>query len=92
MLSPHKGVGDGYLESKEWTMHFDMKPVPKARNLDQIAQNGGYLLVQYKGKSTRYVFGPNIEEGTVEKLLRVPYPDSLLCKLKKHWKCHKIGA
>ena len=50
-------------------MKFDLKHVPKAKNLDQIGWSGGYMLVQFKGRPTRYVFGPNIPETEFDKIL-----------------------
>ena len=55
-------------------MKFDLKHVPKAKNLDQIGWSGGYMLVQFKGRPTRYVFGPNIPESRVRQDTREPVP------------------
>ena len=35
-------------------MKFDLKHVPKAKNLDLIGWTGGYVLVQFKGRPARY--------------------------------------
>ena len=74
-------------------MNFILKHVPKAKNLDQIGWSGGYMLVQFKGRPTRYVFGP-VAEKDFEKILRVPYPDKLFVQLrdKNQWQCHKVRA
>ena len=73
-------------------MKFDLKPVPKARNLDLIGWSEGYVLVQFKGRSQQWIYGPAIPEDEVAKVLRVPYPDKIftLC-IKNKFKCHKIG-
>ena len=72
-------------------MHFDLQPVPKAKNLDLIGWTGGYVLVQFKGRPAQWLYGPNIAEEEVAKVLRVPYPDKIftLC-IKNQFKCHKI--
>ncbi len=64
--------------------------VTKAHNLDQIGWCDGYLLVRFRGRSTLYVFGPDIAEVERDKILANPYPDALFSKLKKHWQCYKI--
>ena len=70
-----------------------MKPVPKARNLGQVAQVGGYMVVQFKGRSTLYIYGPNVDVDTAERLLTVPYPDKLFTQWrdKYGWQCMKVN-
>jgi len=67
-------------------------PVPKARNLDMVGWCDGYLLVRFKGRGTLYVYGPEIAEAEVEKILKNPYPDALFNRLrnKHNWQCHKV--
>lgn len=73
-------------------MKFDLKSVPKARNLDRIGWSNGYVLVQFKGRPDRYVFGPAIPDTEVEKVLRNPWPDALFYKvIQKKYKCHKLS-
>ena len=74
-------------------MKFDLKHVPKAKNLDLIGWSGGYMLVQFKGRPTRYVFGPDIAESRVRARFFVnPYPDRLFTtNIRNKFKCHKIG-
>ena len=72
-------------------MKFDLKHVLKAKNLDLIGWAGGYMLVQFKGRPTRYVFGPNISEAEFDKILVNPYPDRLFTtNIRNRFKCHKI--
>ena len=72
-------------------MKFDLEHVPKAKNLDLIGWTGGYVLVQFKGRPARYVFGPDIAESQFERILRNPYPDRLFqLIIKNQFKCHKI--
>lgn len=68
------------------------QPVPKGR-MKFIAWVDGYLLVLYIANKT-YILGPNVDAGELPKLLKVPYPDGLLAKLKaKHgWKSFKVEA
>ena len=66
--------------------------VTKAHNLSQVGWCDGYLLVRFRGRSTLYVFGPDIAEAEFDKILKNPYPDALFSKLKKHWSCYKVGA
>ena len=70
----------------------EMKSVPKGRNLDYIGWLSGYLVVVFKGRMTKYVYGPNVAEVERDKIIRTPYPDSLFNKLKaKHdWQCLKV--
>jgi hypothetical protein len=70
------------------------KPVTKGRNLDQVGWCDGYLLVRFKGRGTLYIYGPAIDEDTVERLLKVPYPDKLFTQWrdKGGWQCHKVAA
>lgn len=72
--------------------YFPMQAVPKAHNLSMIGWADGYLMVIYKGKPDRYVYGPNVEPGEATKIIMNPYPDALFSKLKKKndWQCHKL--
>lgn len=73
-------------------MHFDLQPVPKARNLDRIGWANGYVLVQFKGRPDRYVFGPKIGEDVVPKILANPFPDRLFqLTVKQKFQCAKLG-
>ena len=73
------------------------QPVPKGR-MSRLGWHDGYLVVEYpptkKAPSAKYIVGPDVAEAERDKLLKVPYPDSLLQKLKaKHgWKSFKVGA
>ncbi len=44
-------------------MKFDLKPVPKAKNLDLIGWSGGYVLVQFKGRPQQYLGHTAIAAG-----------------------------
>jgi hypothetical protein len=71
-----------------------LHPVPKGR-MRRVGWHGGYLVVEYPPHGlarSLYIFGPDVVEAEKDKLLKVPYPDSLLQKLKaKHgWKSHKV--
>ena len=72
-------------------MKFDLEHVLKAKNLDLIGWSGGYVLVQFKGRPQQWLYGPDIAEDEVAKVLRVPYPDKIftLC-IKNRFKCHRI--
>lgn len=73
-------------------MHFDMQPVPKAKNLDRIGWTNGYMLVQFKGRPDRWVYGPAIPEVELQKILRVPYPDKIFTtNIKNKFKCAKVS-
>lgn len=66
--------------------------VTKGKNLQSVAWHDGYLLVMFRERNDRYIFGPNVAEVEKAKLLRSLYPDSLFNKLKvKHgWQCVKV--
>lgn len=51
--------------------------VTKAHNLDRIGWCDGYLLVRFRGRSTLYIFGPNIPECEYDKIMANPFPDKL---------------
>lgn len=73
--------------------NFTLVPVPKAKNLDAISWTDGYMLVRFKGRPDRYVYGPEIPEDAKDKILANPYPDRLFSLIVvKRFKCHKIGS
>jgi len=78
-------------------MKFDMQVVRKGRNIHRIGWNGGYLLVEFRGNTQQWLYGPNLPREEYDKLLRVPYPDKLFqtnvkSKVGTLYKCAKIGA
>jgi hypothetical protein len=74
-------------------MKFDLQPVPKAKNLDRVGWSNGYVLVQFKGRPDRYIFGPAIPESEVSKVLKNPFPDRLFTtNIKNKFQCHKMTA
>lgn len=73
-------------------MRFDLAKVTRGRNLDLIGWNNGYMLVQFRGRSTQYVFGPGIPQDEHAKLLRSPFPDRLFqTNIKSKYQCAKMG-
>ena len=73
-------------------MKFDLQSVPKAKNLDRIGWSNGYVLVQFKGRPDRYVFGPAIPQTEVEKVIKNPFPDRLFTtNIKNKFQCKKLG-
>ena len=64
-------------------MKFDLKPVPKAKNLDLIGWSGGYVLVQFKGRPTRYVLWAQILPRPSCQDTREPYPDKIFTPSSK---------
>lgn len=72
---------------------FSLRAVKNAHNLSHVGWDGGYLMVIFKGKTDRYIYGPNVEAGEADKIIANPYPDSLFAKLKKkhNWQCHKLS-
>lgn len=67
--------------------------VPKGRNLDRIGWFSGYLVVQFKGRSDRWIYGPDVPSEEMAKILRVPYPDSIFTtNIKNKFRCHKVGV
>lgn len=79
----------------EVVQRANLVPVPKGR-MSRIGWYAGYLVVEYPpGKTkpaTQYIYGPAVAEAERDKLLKVPYPDYLLQKLKKkhNWQSHKV--
>lgn len=74
-------------------MKFTLEEVKRGRNLHLIGWTSGYLLVQFRGRSQQYIFGPAIPEEEKDKLLRSPYPDRLFqANIKGNYRCHKIGS
>ena len=73
-------------------MKFDLKSVPKAKNLNCIGWSNGYVLVQFKGRPDRYIFGPAIPDSEVDKVLKNPFPDRLFTtNIKNKFQCHKVS-
>ena len=62
-------------------MIFSLQPVPRAKNLDRIGFNAGYLFVIFRGQPAHYLFGPAIPRENFDKLLRSPYPDKLFSQI-----------
>jgi hypothetical protein len=81
------------LKISELISRTVLKPIPKGRNLDQIGWCDGYLLVQFKGRATKYIYGPAIAEVECDKIAGNPFPDVLFTKLRKkyHWQMAKVG-
>ncbi len=81
------------MKVSEIFTNANMKPVPRAKNLDQIGYCDGYLLVRFKGKPTLWIYGPNISAVEVDKILRVPYPDKLFStNIRSKYKVFKVAA
>lgn len=73
-------------------MKFDLKPVPKARNLSAIAWKDGYMLATFRGHLDLYIYGPDIPQAEYDKVMRNPYPDRIFTTcIKNKFKCHKVG-
>ena len=73
-------------------MKFDLQPVPKAKNLHLIGWTNGYVLVIFKGRPDRYIFGPQIPKELVDKVLANPFPDRLFhLTIQNKFQCKKIG-
>jgi hypothetical protein len=67
------------------------KPVTKSRNLDSIAWHQGYMVVKFFSGPALYLYGPEIPEAELHKIMRVPYPDALFqSNIKNRYKCHKV--
>ena len=74
-------------------MKFDLVSVPKAKNLHLIAWTDGYVMVQFKGKPDRWIYGPAIPQDEVAKILRVPYPDKIFTSnIRNKYRAHKVGS
>jgi hypothetical protein len=72
-------------------IEWEMRQVKRARNLDAIAWHDGYMLVRFKGRPDRYVFGPSIPRAEFDKVLANPYPDRLFTtNIKNKFQCHKV--
>lgn len=73
-------------------MKFDLKPVPRAKNLRFIGWNGGYVLAQYRGHDDQYIYGPDCPQSEVEKVMKNPFPDRIFTScIKNKFKCHKVS-
>lgn len=79
------------MKVSEIVTNAEPHPVIKARNLSSIAWHSGYLVVKFKGRSTLYIFGPNIPEAEQDKILANPFPDRLFTtNIKNKYRCHKV--
>jgi len=83
------------MTTSEVVAKANLVPVPKGR-MSRIGWYAGYLVVEYPPSKTHgasvYIHGPNVAECERDKLLKVPYPDSLLGQLKKKhsWQSLKV--
>ncbi len=67
--------------------------VTKAHNLDRIGWCDGYLLVRFRGRSTLYIYGPNIAEAEYDKILKNPFPDRIFkLVIRDRYHCYKVGS
>ncbi len=74
-------------------MKFDLVPVPKAKNLHLIGWTDGYVMVQFRGRPDRWIYGPAIPQTEVEKVIKNPFPDRLFTtNIKNKFRCHKVGS
>ena len=73
-------------------MQAQMTEIYRGKNLHLAGWTSGYLIVQFRGRSDQYDFGPGVPEDAVEKLRRNPYPDRLFSSWKKkfNWPCKKL--
>ena len=73
---------------------IDMKPLSRGRRLRAVGWALGYLVVRFWGSDATYIYGPNIPESERDKLLRVPFPDSLYTKTikRKYQHCKVEGG
>ena len=62
------------MKASELFARTTMHEVKKGRNVRWIGWCDGYILVRFQ-KPDLYIFGPDIPEGELSKILRVPYPD-----------------
>jgi hypothetical protein len=66
--------------------------VTRGRNLHRIAFANGYMLVQFRGRPDQYIFGPDIPDSELDKILKNPYPDRLFTtNIKNKFKCAKVS-
>ena len=72
-------------------MRFTLEKVTKARNLELIGWNDGYVLAQFRGRSQQYVYGPQIPRAEVDKVLHVPFPDrQFKLAIQDKYQCKKL--
>lgn len=79
------------MKVSEILSSVELLPVRNGR-MSRLGWYAGYLVVEYP--TGLYIMGPAVAESELDKLLKVPYPDSLLQKLKTKygWKSHKVAA
>jgi hypothetical protein len=81
------------MKTSELLAKVEMLPVHKARNLDSVGWADGYMVVKFRGRPDRWIYGPNIAEAERDKILRVPFPDSIFCKvIKANYQAFKIAS
>jgi hypothetical protein len=67
--------------------------VTRGKNLHRIAWTDGYMLVQFRGREDRYIFGPEIPASELDKILRNPYPDKIFTQcIRNKYRAHKVGS
>ncbi len=68
-----------------------MRPVLRGKNLHMVGWWNGYLVVQFRGRSDQYIYGPNVPEAEHAKILANPFPDALFSKvIRKKFQSYKV--
>ena len=82
------------MKTSDLLREVEMKPVSKGRRIRSVGSAHGYLVVRFWGSDATYIYGPNIPEAERDKLLRVPFPDSLYTKTikEKYQHCKVEGG
>ena len=77
------------MKASEILLNANMQIVHKGR-MSRVGWFAGYLVVEYP--SGTYIYGPNVAESEMDKILRVPYPDNVLNQNKKkhNWQSFKV--
>jgi len=74
-------------------MRFDLKRVKRATNLDCAGYTDGYVMVMFRGRPTKYIYGPEIPRDTFDKLFTAAFPDrQFQLTIKNKYRSHKIES
>ena len=80
------------MKASEILANAPQFPVAKARNLGTVGWWAGYFTVKFKGRPTWYIFGPNVPEAELLKIVKNPFPDRIFTtNIKNKYQCHKVS-
>jgi len=80
------------MKTTEVIANAGMRIVPKAKNIFRVGWHNGYMVVEFRRGDALWIYGPDVDSGEMDKILRVPFPDNQFTKaVKNKFKAFKVG-